>query len=242
VVSQIKATEAHSTQLGPVLLMDGSLFTTAAEPLDKRHAIVVVQEAPEIKKILDEESAWAHLHAFVYDAESHPMYIGGDPASIADALPDTLARSQAKAGAVALKRGQNWKWVATFHASPSLDWVFHLDRADLGGLLPGVFVPWQRALPLMAFVDTVEGRGVLEARARRGGVEAVRRSRDNFVRGKDVALAEPPYPFNELAPIVHALRWLMPQWKKPRPIRGIRPRTQTSFTADRIPARRDLVL
>ena len=78
VVAQLKATQMQSTLLGPMLNIHGVLFQTVAEPLDRRHALVAVFSASEIKQILEEEAEWAHLQVFVYDTESHPLFIGGD--------------------------------------------------------------------------------------------------------------------------------------------------------------------
>src|SRR5205807_1272166 len=101
-------------------------FQTVAEPLDGRHAMVVILSAPEIKRILEEEAEWAHLQVFVYDTERHPLFIGGELPAIQAAVSETLVRSQAGApsGPVPLKPRQAWHGVATYHPAPSLDGVF----------------------------------------------------------------------------------------------------------------------
>jgi NtrC-family two-component system sensor histidine kinase KinB len=216
VVSQLRATEAHSTQMGPVLLLAEDLFTTAAVPLNSRHALVVVNEAPEIKKILEEESAWAHLHAFVYDSEHHSLFVGGNLASIEAGLSDVLtwAESGVKTGTVPLGRGSKGQWIATFHTVPALDWVFILTETTYTVYYPVLLyvgsllcLLWLSGIPLKAAESLRRAR---EASAL--GQFAMRV--ENYVRGKDLILQEPPYPFKELAPIVHSLRWLVPLWKK----------------------------
>src|SRR5437879_2405670 len=126
VVTQLKATQMQSTLLGPMLRFHGALFQTVAEPLDGRHAMVVILSAPEIKRILEEEAEWAHLQVFVYDTERHPLFIGGELPAIQAAVSETLVRSQAGApsGPVPLKPRQAWHGVATYHPAPSLDGVF----------------------------------------------------------------------------------------------------------------------
>ena len=42
VLSQLKATETRQTQMGPVLMIHGTLYNTIAQPLDARHAVVVL--------------------------------------------------------------------------------------------------------------------------------------------------------------------------------------------------------
>jgi signal transduction histidine kinase len=216
VVTQLNASNTHSTQLGPVLLLLGSFYNTVAQPIDSRHALVVIQEAPEIKVILEEETHWGHVHAFVYDFEHHPLFIGGDLASIQDVVSDALARALAgqKSGRLALGGLQRWKWMVSFHAAPNLDWLFILMEPA-----PGIYYPlilycislvcllWLTSVPWKAAQTLKRAREEQELRQFAIRVE-------NFIRGKDVSLAEPPYPFNELAPIVYALRWLMPQYKK----------------------------
>jgi signal transduction histidine kinase len=216
VVSQLRATEAHSAQLGPVLILQGSLFTTSAVPLDRRHALVVVEEAPEIKKILEEESAWAHLHAFVYDLERHPIFVGGNLTSLESGLSDVLAWAQTgvRSGTVPLSGGGRWQWVATFHAVPGLEWVFILTEPTVGVYYPVLL--YLGSLLCLIWLSSMPWKAA-EAlrRAREGGELRQFAARvENFVKGKDVILNEPPYPHNELMPIVSSLRWLMPQWKR----------------------------
>ncbi len=216
VITQLRATESRSMQLGPVLILQGALYSTVAVPLDRRHALVAVLEAPEIEKILEEESRWAHLHAFVYDSEHNPLFIGGDASGLSSALHSTLDRATAgeKSGKVPLHRMSAWQWVATFHVVPGLDWV-----AILAESVPWVYLPFLLFLVSLACLFWLAGIPWKAAESLRRAREAADLKQfalrvDNFVRGKDLALNEPPYPFTELTPIVHSLRWLLPQWKK----------------------------
>lgn len=216
ILAQIKAAETQTMQWGPVLLISKDLFSTVALPLDRRHVLVVVLEMPGAAKILEQESRWAHVHAFVYDTEKHPLFIGGDVSMIEPALGNTLARAQSgeTSGTLSLNRRLAWQWVATFHAAPAFQWVIFLAEP----------APWAYA-PFLLFVVSVLCMFYLTALPWRAA-EALRRAHeaevlrqfalrvDNFVRGTDLILNEPPYPFNELTPIVQAARWLLPQWKK----------------------------
>src|ERR1019366_1650619 len=143
-------------------------------------------------------------------------FIGGDLDSIQNAMTDSLVRSKAgtQSKIVPMDWRHEWQWVATFHVAPSLQWVFLLTEPA-----PWVYLPvmlyflsvfcllWLAAIPWKA-ADSL--RRAREEQELRQFAQRV----DHFIRGKDVALAEAPYPFNELSPIVHSLRWLMPQWKK----------------------------
>jgi len=216
ILTQLKAAETRTTQLGPVVILSGDLFSTVAQPLDERHVLVAILEAPEIGRILEQESQWAHVRAYVYDTERHRIFAGGDPSPLEPSLAQTLDRavSGETSGTVSLNRKQAWQWVATFHSIPRLDWVVILAQPT-----PWVFLPF---LLFAASVICIFWLAYLPWRA----AEMVRRAReaqdlhnfavrvDNFIHGKDLILNEPPYPFHELTPIVQSVRWLLPQWKK----------------------------
>lgn len=216
VITQLSASTKHATQLGPMLLINGTLFDTAACPIDDRHALVVVQRAEEINRILVDESEWTLLHVYLYDAQGHPLFLGGDLSAIKPALSNTLSRAQSgeKAGSLRLSRHFAWQWVATFHKTPSVDGIFILSEP-----VPWVYMPV--ILFFLSFLSLLWLAGLPWKAS-----DALRRAReaadlkqfalrvDSFVRGKDVMLNEPPYPFSELTPIVQSLRWLMPLWKK----------------------------
>jgi signal transduction histidine kinase len=216
VVAQLKATASQSVQVGPLLVLNGELYGSIAKPFGTRHALVAIFQVPEVMRILKEESEWAHLHAFVYDTEKYPLYIGGDRTSLTPVLASTLekATSGQKSGKVPLKGSGSWRWLATYHVVPELDWVVILMEPT-----PSVYSPvllflvsvgcllWLSALPWKAAETLRRAREAADLRQFALRV-------DNFVHGKDVALNEPPYPFHELTPIVQSLRWLMPLWKK----------------------------
>ncbi len=166
--------------------------------------------------ILDQESRWVHWHAFVYDSERHPLFAAAILRSSAGAGRDARSRGESgeKSGNVSLNRLLAWQWVETFHVIPNLNWVviiaepaswvyfpFILFLVSVGCIFWLAGIPWKAAESL---------RRAREAQDLKQFALRV----DNFVHGKDVALNEPPYPFNELTPIVQSLRWLMPQWKK----------------------------
>src|SRR5439155_25019384 len=74
VLAQLKANDTQSMQMGPVLVINRDLYSTVAEPLGRGHALAAFLHTPEIGKILQEESRWAYLHAFVYDSERNPIF------------------------------------------------------------------------------------------------------------------------------------------------------------------------
>src|SRR5262249_34026132 len=104
--------------------------------------------------------------------------------------------------------------VATFHSMPVLEWVVILTQPvpwtylpvillamSLGSLIWLAGIPWEAAKILSRAHEAEE----LKQFAQRV---------DKFVRGKDIVLHDPPYPYNELTPIVQAARWIVPQWKR----------------------------
>ncbi len=109
---------------------------------------------------------------------------------------------------------RSWQWVATFHVMPDLDWIVILVEPISWAYLPFFFflaslvaLVWLSGIPWKAAELLRRGR---EAHDLKQFALRV----DKFVRGQEVVLNEPPYPFNELTPIVQSLRWLLPQWKK----------------------------
>ena len=216
ILAQLKAAESQSLQMGPLFLINGELFSTMAVPIDSRHVLVVIIKAPGISQILDQESHWFHLHAYVFDDEKHALYISGDMASLSSSLENTLARATSgeSGGMVVLNRRQAWQWLATFHRVPSLDWIVILSEPTAWAYTPFFLflasfmcifslsaMPWEAAESL---------RRAREASDLKQFAQRV----DDFVRSKEPMLNEPPYPFKELTPIVQSLRWLLPQWKK----------------------------
>jgi len=216
ILAQLKAVETQATQLGPVLVLSGTLLSTVAEPLDQNHVLVAILEAPEIARILGQECQWARVHAYVYDNEHHRIFAWGDPTPLQMSLDSTLARAESgeKSGTVSLNRKQAWQWVATFHSFRRLEWIIILAEPA-----PWVFLPFILFLASMICITWL-------AHLPWKAAETVRRARetenlrqfairvDNFVHGKDLILNEPPYPLKELTPIVQSVRWLLPQWKK----------------------------
>ncbi len=216
VIAQLKATETQSTQMGPIVLIRKGLYGVIAEPLDRRHAIVVVLDMYAIARILDDESHWSRVHAFVYDSEHNPIFLGGDSAPFKARLADTLVLAAAgqSAGRLKLDRKWSWQWLATFHKVPRLDWVIILAEPVPWTYLPVIL--FLASLVCMLFLAGLPWHAAEILRRAREASELKHFAQrvDNFVHGKDIALNEPPYPFNELMPIVQSVRWLVPQWKK----------------------------
>jgi signal transduction histidine kinase len=216
ILTQLKAADTQTPQIGPVLVISKHLFSVVAEPLDRKHVLVAILEAPGIARVLEQESEWSPVHAFVYDSERHRIFAGGDLAPLEPFLEPAVARavSGEKSGTIALARKQAWQWVVTFHSIPQLEWVIFLSEP-----VPWVFLPF---ILYVASLICIVWLSHLPWKA----AETLRRAReaqdlhqfalrvDHFVRGKDLILNEPPYPFSELTPIVQSIRWLIPQWKK----------------------------
>src|SRR5262249_47356951 len=131
-------------------------------------------------------------------------------------LSSVLDRAQSgePSGTLSLNRFLAWQWVATFHSVPRLGWVFIVAEPA-----PWTYIPFFLfiacficlfSLSSMPWAAADSLRRAREAKDLRQFAVRV----DHFVRGKDLMLNEPPYPFNELTPIVQSLRWLIPQWKK----------------------------
>jgi signal transduction histidine kinase len=216
ILTQLKAADTQETQLGPVLVISKSLFSVVAEPLDRNHVLVAILEAPEIAKILEQESQWAHVHAYVYDAERHRIFAGGDPAPLAPFLESSLARAESgeKSGTISLNRRRAWEWVATFHSIPQLDWIIFLTEPSPLAFLPFIlFLASLLCIVWLAHLPWKAADAMRRAREAQDLYQFAMRV-DQFVRGKDLMLTEPPYPFSELTPIVQSVRWLLPQWKK----------------------------
>ena len=197
VLTQLKAAQTQSTQLGPVLVISKGLFSVVAEPLDQEHVLVAILEAPWIAKFLEEQSQDVHLQSFVFDTDHRRIFTGGDVMAIESSIAPALARAESgeKSGTVSLARKQAWQWVATFHLVPKLDWIVIVAEPA-----PWAYVPSFLFLASLICVFWLAGFPLRAAQALRRAREednlrqfAVRV--DNFVHGKDLILNEPPYPF-----------------------------------------------
>jgi len=216
VLTQLKAAETQTTQLGPVIVISKGLFSTVAQPLDAGHVVVAVLEAPGIARVLEEEAESSRLQAFIYDTENHAIFMRGDPSALQSSLSTAiaLAKSAQKSGTVILDHRQAWQWLATYHWLAHLDWVLILAEPAYWAYAPFLLfagsvlcILWLGSLPWKAVETLHRARDAQDLHQ-----FAVRV--DNFLRGKDPILNEPPYPFKELTPIVQGVRWLMPQWKR----------------------------
>lgn len=216
IIAQLRATETQQMQFGPMMVFQPHLCVSAAVPIDRRYALVVIQSAPGVTKILKEESAWSRVHSYMFDPGGQPLYTGGDRSVIDPSMPGLLQRASGaeRSGRFPLRRRFSWQWLGTFHVDPELGAVLVVLEATPWVYYPSLLfvaclaaIIWLGALPWKAVEEIRRGR---EAAALSDFAKRV----EKYVRGKELALQEPPYPFRELLPIVHSLRWLVPEWKK----------------------------
>jgi len=216
VVLELKALENRETQMGPLLFEGKTPYCTVVRPLDQHRVLIAFIQAKAILALLEDESRLWHLHCFVYDYEQHPIFSSGNAMLVRPFLRATIenVRAGVGMGLVSLDFSQAFHWLVSFHYDPPSDWVFIIGEParwafapavlfliSLAGILILARLPW-RAETTLTRAHWSQQLGQFANRV------------DNFVHGRDVMLNEPPYPFKELVPIVHALRWLMPQWKK----------------------------
>jgi signal transduction histidine kinase len=216
ILAQLRATQTKRMQYGPLFLIGPAVCVSVAQPMGKQNALVVIQSAPGVRKIVQEESSWSHWKAWLMGFAKEPFYVGGDKKWIEKALGTIIPSvgDNQKSGTFSLNKKGAWRFFSTYHVSSELDTV----------LLVGEPIAWVYYPILLFFICIFSALWLvaLPLKAR----EQLRRAReasdladfakrvDKFVHGKDVTLQEPPYPFKELNPIVLSLRWLLPQWKK----------------------------
>jgi len=216
VVLELQTLESQKTEAGPLLFLKGIPHCTVVRPLDHHRALIAYIRARGVMSLLEDESRLWHLKCFVYDYERHPIFASSDPALLRGNVAWMIAKAHTGTvfGFVPLDKKWTWQWLATFHYDPTTDWIFVVAQP----------APWAY-MPFFSFLLATAAVILLASLPFRGKNELTRRQWytalsqfairvDKFIRGKDVVLSEPPYPFKELMPIVAALRWLMPQWKK----------------------------
>jgi signal transduction histidine kinase len=215
----LRGLQTSQTQAGPLLWIDQRPYFTVIRPLDDERALVAFIQASELPRMLEDECRLWHAQAYVFDNARRPIFTSGNLPMIRTALAGiiNLAESGVNSGFVPLKGLGSWQWLATFHRFPydaTSDWIFIILQ----------WVPWTY-IPFLLFLLSLSGVLILarvpfraaEALHQRAMSHALRNFAlrvDNFIRGRDPYLKDPPHPYQELAPVVMGLRWLMPQWKK----------------------------
>ena len=218
---EFKAQETGVTQMGPTIFIKKALQCTVVRPVDKRHVLVAVIYAGGILDMLEQESRTWHVECFVFDSEHRQVFASSNDSALQASFSQIFVQSGAAAGAhevrsgsVALPWSLAWKRVATFHYDPLSDWTFVVAQSA-----PFVFAPlicFVVSMLAVLLLARLPWKAEDELRRVRWGGELKRWALrvDKYIQGRDTMLSEPPYPFNDLIPIVHSLRWLMPQWKK----------------------------
>lgn len=212
----LKAAQTKTTQLGPVLRLNQVLHHTFAWPLKVNYVVIVVQQLPLLSQIIGQESRLWHLHTYVYDFEEQLIFATSPAAQMTASLSQVFAaaRTGRSEGNVDINRSLAWTWLGTFHYVKELDWVFILAEPISWGYAP--FLAFLLGLCGVMLLSQIPWRQVEELRRAHEIQELSQFAQrvERFVRGQDAALNDPPYPFKELSPIVHTMRWLMPHWKK----------------------------
>ncbi|HVO33712.1 MAG TPA: hypothetical protein VMU17_07335, partial [Elusimicrobiota bacterium] len=216
VVLELKALDGENAVPGPLLILHKTPYATAVKALDGNHVLVVWAPTPRLTNILETETRLWHYQTFVYDSEQNAIFASTNRSPYLPA-PRVLvpqAVSGSSTGFVTLEKNGFWRVLATYHYDAPTDLVFVIIEpfvwiytplfffaVSLLGVLVLTAIPWNARHALRQRHDAMElGRFAVRV--------------DHFVRGRDPSLPEPPYPYKELMPIVHSLRWLMPQWKK----------------------------
>jgi len=213
---QLRAQQEHQPQMGPLVGFGKKFYVSAAVPLAQDRVLAVMAETGHPWNLLEEEARLWGLQCFVYNMDQRLIFASRSVLlshiNIENIL-HSIANKQFS-GFVMLKPHAGWQSIATFHYDPSSEWIFVLARPVRWLFLPIVFfllafagVAWlsQMALEQAAHLRRRHEMAELQQWARRV---------ENYICGRDPALKDPPYPFQELSPILMALRLRMPQWQK----------------------------
>jgi signal transduction histidine kinase len=113
-----------------------------------------------------------------------------------------------------MRDSKSWQWFVSFHYDSSADWIFLVARRAYWVYAPFVFFVLSFLGVVLLILVPYQAAEKLRREETAGALANFASRVDNFIRGRDPALYEPPHAYKALAPIVHAARWLVPQWKK----------------------------
>ena len=156
------------------------------------------------------------LQDFVFDREGKTIYSHGDPTLVSSMMSSLLARVSvgAHSGWVELEGKHRWYWAVTYHWSDAVDWLFIMAEPALWLYMPlALFLLCVIALSILAYLPW-RAAITLQDLSWKQDLEDFAQQADRFIRGKDAALKDPKEKLETLTPVVHTLRWLLPQWKK----------------------------
>jgi signal transduction histidine kinase len=216
VVLQLQALQSQKTLMGPVVLLNRRPFWTAIRPIGRQRSVVIFCNADRFWHLLETESRYWKRRCFIYDNSQNLLFASTNSSAIRGRVPGVIdqIRLGKPSGHVPLSKRTDWKWVTTYHHDAASGWIFIVSQSA-----PWVYAPLLLffvslfALVWLARLPTRATEQLHLAGYHRELAQFAQRV-ERFVRGKEPALKEPPYPFQELMPIVSSLRWLLPQWQR----------------------------
>ncbi len=216
-VLQVKVLQTGKAQSGPVLTWKNAFYTTAVYPVDPNRTVIAILQNHTLLPLLDEQCDLWHVRAAIFDADGNAIYsdrrlMPSEPFVREAALK---ARAGSRSGWVFPRSmAQGMRWFYTYQYDPTTDWIFVVGQSAYWLYLPMFFlgiviVGLALIIRVPYYASTAaERKSISHALATFAGRV------DRYVRGRDTALNDPPYPYQELMPVVTALRWMMPQWKQ----------------------------
>lgn len=215
-VLQLKAIETGKPQMGSLLFIQGKPYFIVSRSLGRNRALVAFLDAHRVWDVLKEETALWHIEASIYDFESYKIYSTSDPIVSRATLAETLqrVRSREASGIVRLPKSLAWNWFITFHFDSDSDWIYLISQRTVWAYLPtGFFIISLLGVLFLARIPFAAMVGVRREETAQAMAHFAYRV-DQYVRGRDAMIQDPPSSVRELAPIAGTVRWLMPQWKK----------------------------
>jgi signal transduction histidine kinase len=215
-VLQLQALDKDATLMGPLVMIKNKPYFTVVRPLDSARVLICFLDVGRIWKMLQDESELWHRRISIYDYEKNLLFQSDESIVPAPLLIDTLAKVQNKhtIGIIRLPRDRTWQWLATFHYDPALDWTFIIARRTTWVYLPVIY--FLLCLVGVLLLAQIPFKAAIGARheALSQALTSFAGRLDNYIRGKDSFMQDPPHALRSLVPIVTTVRWLMPQWKK----------------------------
>jgi len=216
VALELDVLNTHKTTLGPLLLVKNTFYTTVVRPIDDFRVLVAIYRDPTLFQLLDEQAKFWHLEVYVFDRSGKPIYSKGDLSDIQPFLTRLLAEAANGNidGWVPMEGQERWKKAATYHDNHTTDWLFVLSEPAFWLYTPLFF--FLISLLVLGGMASLPWRAAttLQNLSWKQDLDDFSQSADRFIRGKDGALSDPKEKLASLSPVVHTLRWLMPQWKK----------------------------
>jgi len=217
-VLQLKAVETNQFQTGPLIFFNKKLLSSWAIPFGNSHVLLILTEESSLLDLISEESELWQVKSFVYDEDRNPLFHYGPSPFPTPVILDLYQRIRSggeKSGIVPLLyQKEIWRGLATYHYEFRTRWTFIVIQSAIYFYFPFFFF----LIALIAMLAIVKIPFEASYRIRKEGIsialEGYAIRVDNFIRGKDAVLADPPSPHTELMLIAQSLRWMMPLWKR----------------------------